>query len=88
MKLQEAKNYQLINECGISYDLYSPGLRNDFPIRVYGKFDLLVDGKITESPSDFWIAMNDLDGTSFVQPIDGYMLAIKLMTLAYVPLKK
>lgn len=87
MNLQEGKNYKLINDFGISYDLFSPSLGKDYPIRIYGKFDLLVDEETAKSSSDFWIVMNDLDGTTFAQPMDGRMLAIKLMTLAYVPFK-
>ncbi|PLS19376.1 hypothetical protein CVD28_02880 [Bacillus sp. M6-12] len=88
MNLEEGKNYKLINKVGVSYDLYNPSLGKDYPIRVYGKYDLLVNNDTRESPSDFWIVMPDIDGTTFAQPIDGDSLAIKLMTLAFVPIMK
>lgn len=88
MTLTAGKNYELVNQFGIHYDLYNPSLGKEHLFRIYGKFDLLVDGTITESPSDFWIVMHDLDGTTFAQPIDGNMLATKLMSLAFVPLDK
>lgn len=86
MYLKEAKNYQLINQMGRSHDLYNPSLGEKHPMRVYGSFDLLVDGEVTQSPEDFWIVMNDVDGTSFAQPISGRILAEKLMT-GLVPVK-
>lgn len=88
--MESGKNYKVMNEMGISYELVNPHLSEPetFPIRVYGKFDLLVDGNITVSPSDFWIAMKDLDGEMFVQPIDGKMLAIKLMSTGFIPVSK
>lgn len=85
MNMDEGKNYILVNQHGISYDLINPNLKEEFLVRVFGKFDLLVDGEITMSPKDFWIAMKDLDGEMFVQPIDGSMLAIKLMSSGFVP---
>lgn len=88
MNLEEGKNYKLINEFGRFYDLHSPGLGKEYPIRIYGKFDLLVDGKTTRSPEDFWMVTLDLDGTTFAQPVNATILAQKLMTLAFIPLQK
>lgn len=88
MNLKEGKNYKLNNEFGRWYDLYNPGLGKAFPMRVYGKFDLLVDGKITASPKDFWLITHDVDGTTFAQPINGNILAEKLMSLSFVLLKQ
>jgi hypothetical protein len=88
VNLTEGKNYKLINEFGVTHDLFNPGMGKKYPMRVYSKFDLLVDGHITQSPEDFWIIMHDVDGTTFAQPISGYMLAVKLMTLGFVPLNQ
>lgn len=87
MNLKEGKNYKLINEYGIWHDLYNPALGKDYPMRVYSKFSLLVDGEITCSPEDFWIITHDVDGTTFAQPMSGQILSEKLMTLGFVPFK-
>lgn len=87
MSLQEGKNYKLVNEFGTWYDIQRRTIEGK-PMRVYGKFDLLVDGNITASPEDFWLVMHDLDDTTFAVPLSGDMLAIKLMTRAFVPIEK
>jgi len=88
MNLTEGKNYKLINDFGIHFDLYNPALGTEFPIRIYSKFDLLVEGKLSESSSDFWIVMQDVDGETFAQPINASILAEKLMTLGLIPIKQ
>lgn len=86
MDLTQGKNFKLLNEFGIHHDLYNPALGKDYLIRIYSKFDLLVDDTIKESPQDYWIVMQDLDGKYFAHPIDAEILAEKLMTLGLVPI--
>ena len=85
--MREGKNFKLVNEWGIHYDLINPNLGAEFPIRIYGGFDLLVDGTITVSPEDFWIVMLDLDGRPYAQPMNARILAEKLMSGGLIPLK-
>lgn len=87
MNLKIGKNFKLINEFGIWHDLFNPALGESYVVRIYGKYDLLVDDKINVSPEDYWIALKDLDGLYFVQPLNACILAEKLMTLGFVPLK-
>lgn len=87
MNFEEGKNFKFINEFGIWHDIYLPTLGKEYPMRIYDKFDLLVDGEITESPEDFWAVILDLDGETFAIPISGLILAEKLMN-GWVPLKK
>lgn len=87
MNLQEGKNFKLVNQFGIWHDVQHRAIK-DKPMRVYGKFDLLVDGETTSSPEDFWLVMHDLDGTTFAVPISGSMLAEKLMSRVFVPSEK
>ena len=88
LQLKEGKNFKLTNEWGIHYDLVNPNLGADFPIRIYGGYDLLVDGEITVSPEEYWIVMNDLDGQPYAQPMNAQILASKLMSGGLVPIKK
>lgn len=86
--MEKGKNFALKNELALWQDLYNPSLGKQVPFRIYGKFDLMVDEDISESPEDYWLVMPDLDGKSFAQPISGYMLADKLMTGGYLPLNQ